>query len=115
MGTAIILIILIVVILFAVRSSLKHMRGEGGCCGGSGPEKKIKRKKLEKIVAEKRLTIEDMTCDNCRIRVENALNALEHVNAKVNLEKKEAIIKMDAEVSDETLKAAVEKAGYRVG
>ena len=34
MGTAIIIGILAVIVVIAVISSVKHMKGEGGCCGG---------------------------------------------------------------------------------
>ena len=33
MGTAIIIGILAVIVVIAVISSVKHMKGEGGCCG----------------------------------------------------------------------------------
>ena len=34
MGTIIIVAILAVVAVVAARSGMKHMKGEGGCCGG---------------------------------------------------------------------------------
>ena len=36
MGTAIIIGILAIIVVIAVISSVKHMKGEGGCCGGGG-------------------------------------------------------------------------------
>ena len=36
MGTAIIIGILAVIVVIAGISSVKHMKGEGGCCGGGG-------------------------------------------------------------------------------
>ena len=36
MGTIIIVAILVVVAVVAARSGMKHMKGEGGCCGGGG-------------------------------------------------------------------------------
>ena len=53
MGNYIVGAALLVAVLLALRSSLKHFRGEGGCCGGGG-EPKPERKKLQgPIVAEK--------------------------------------------------------------
>lgn len=114
MGTYIVLGVLVVVIVFALRSSAKHMKGQGGCCGGGDAPVKVKKQKLEQIAAVKKIHIEGMMCDNCRKNVENALNSLSQVNAKVNLKEKEAVVKLGVMVSDETLEAVVEGAGYQV-
>lgn len=46
MGTAIILIILFVIVIYALKSTLKHMSGQGDCCGGNrDPIPKRKRKR----------------------------------------------------------------------
>jgi copper chaperone CopZ len=55
-----------------------------------------------------------MTCEHCKNRVENALNRLEGVSAKVNLKKKTAVVSMEKEVEDMQLQKAVEQAGYKV-
>lgn len=60
------------------------------------------------------MTIEGMTCDNCKKRVENALNSLNQVNVKVNLEQKKAVITLGEEISDEILIETVENMGYQV-
>lgn len=114
MGTMIIVAVLILMIVYAFRGSLKHFKGEGGCCGGANPAPRIKKQKLGQIAAVKRIVIEGMTCEHCKRSVENALNSLNQVNAKVNLSKKEAVVKLGTAVSDEVLKEAVEKAGYEV-
>ena len=113
MGTVIIIGVLVIFVLLGIRYSMKHFRGEGGCCGG-GDSVKIERKKLKKIVKQKTIVIEGMSCKHCKIRVENSLNAVEGVSARVNLKKKTAVVSMDREVSDEVLKRAVESAGYEV-
>ena len=66
------------------------------------------------IMSNKTLKISGMTCGHCSARVEKALNSLEGVEAKVNLEANEAKISLSKEVSDETLKQAVVEAGYGV-
>ncbi len=113
MATVIIVIVIVIFMVFAVKGTLKHLRGEGGCCGG-GSMPRVKKQRLDQVAAVKCLKIEGMHCDNCRRRVENCLNQLEQVNARVNLEKKEAVVKLGAEVPEETLRTAVEKAGYQV-
>lgn len=61
---------------------------------------------------EKTLFIEGMSCMHCASRVENALNAIDGVQAHVDLKKKRATVEGD--VSDEVLVKAVEDAGYTV-
>ena len=61
---------------------------------------------------QKVMTIEGMMCTHCSGRVESALNAIPGVTAKVDLEKKTATVSGD--VSDDTLRKAVEDAGYQV-
>lgn len=115
MSTFIIVVILLVIIVFSLRSSVKHMKGEGGCCGGgSGSSSKVKKQKLDRVVEVKRMKIEGMKCDNCRKNVEDGLNTMSQVNAKVNLKKKEAVVKLGEQISDDILKKAVEDRGYRV-
>ena len=55
-----------------------------------------------------------MSCGNCAIRVENALNAMEGVWARVNLESGEASVYMKQEYGDKALKDAVKACGYTV-
>ncbi|MGI6011639.1 MAG: heavy-metal-associated domain-containing protein [Ruminococcus sp.] len=114
MGNVIILVLLAIIILIAARTALKHAKGEGGCCGG-GSTVKAKKKKLEgPVVARKVMTIEGMHCENCKNAVENRLNRLEGVAAKVNLKKKTALISLDRRVDDEVLKEAVDGLDYQV-
>ena len=63
---------------------------------------------------KKVMVIEGMSCGHCSARVEKALNAIDGVSAKVDLEKKEAAIELSGTVDDAALKAAVEEAGYEV-
>lgn len=56
---------------------------------------------------KKVILIEGMHCDHCRAAVENALNALDGVRAKVNLSKKQAIVTLSGDVSDQALTDAV--------
>ncbi|MBQ2690987.1 MAG: HAD-IC family P-type ATPase, partial [Clostridia bacterium] len=62
----------------------------------------------------KTMKIEGMMCPHCSGRVEKALNALEGVEAKVNLEAGTAEVTLTADVSDEALTKAVVDAGYEV-
>lgn len=115
MGNVIILAVLVMIILLASKSSLKHFRGEGSCCGGSGDLVKPEKKRLENpVVGKISMEISGMHCSHCKDRVEAALNEIEGVCAKVSLKNNQAIVKYDREISSEVLKKAVETAGYQV-
>ena len=61
----------------------------------------------------KTMKIEGMSCMHCAGRVESALKAVPGVaDAKVNLEKKEAVITLSENVPASKLMGAVEDAGY---
>lgn len=113
-STIVIVVILAVILFFAVKNSIPHFRGEGGCCGGSGKEKLIKPAKLERIIATKEIKIEGMRCENCNRRVQNALNQLDGVNAKVYGDRAEAVVKLGRDIEDKELEKAVTGLGYRV-
>ncbi len=64
---------------------------------------------------KKVLTVEGMTCNNCKKHVTEALSGLPGVkSAIVDLAKKSAVVESDADISDEALKNAVAEAGYSV-
>ena len=112
-GTILVIFIMLLIVVGAVISSAKHFKGEGGCCGGGGFVK-IKGDKVKNVVAVKTIYIEGMHCGNCSARVQNALNSLENVNAKVDLKKQKAVVKLGREATDDELIRCVEKAGYTV-
>ncbi len=67
-----------------------------------------------KIMLEKTMIIKGMSCGHCSARVESALNAIDGVEATVNLESNSATVKLSADVSNEVLKNAVDGIGYEV-
>lgn len=78
-------------------------------------DKKIKGKKKENKAMEKTLKIEGMMCAHCEARVKKCLEAFSEVEeAVVSHEAGTAILKLNADVSDEALKKAVEDQGYTV-
>lgn len=46
--------------------------------------------------------------------MENTLNSLNQVNARVRLKEKEALVKLGTDISDGELRETVERLGYRV-
>ena len=71
-------------------------------------------KKEENTTMQKVIKIEGMMCHMCEKHVKNALEALGGVTAEPNKDTKEAVVTLTKEVSNETLKATVEAAGYKV-
>ena len=62
----------------------------------------------------KKIVIDGMMCMHCAGSVEKALNALDGVTAKVDLEQKCANVELTAPVADDVLARAVTDAGYTV-
>ena len=109
----IIIIILVVILIPAVKTSITHMKGEGDCCGG--PKEKPKKKKIEgKPIKKEILNIEGMQCNNCRVRLENKLNEIDDIVAKVNLAKKTAEISYYKDVEKTTIVEVVERLDFKV-
>lgn len=113
MGDLVIILIVLVGLVFGVRATIKHMKGQGGCCGTSVP-KATKKTLKNKKAAEKIITIEGMHCQNCKNSVERQLNQIDGAAAKVNLKKQIATVSLEYMIDDEKLKAAIEKAGFSV-
>ena len=65
-------------------------------------------------MTEKTLQIKGMSCGHCSARVEKVLNAIDGVNAKVDLESNSAKLILSKEISDEALTTAVDNNGYEV-
>ena len=68
----------------------------------------------EENTVNKTIHIDGMMCAHCSGRVEKALNDLPGVEATVDLDSKSAAVTCTPDVSDDTLRQAVEDAGYHV-
>lgn len=118
MTDVIIIIILIVLFCFAIKSSIKHFKGEGACCGGGSGSVKVKKPRKKKlndpVVSRREIQISGMHCRNCVNSVTNALNSIEGVSAIVSLNKAKAEVSCDRIIDENELKRAVEGAGFKV-
>ena len=64
---------------------------------------------------KKTLKIEGMMCGHCEMHTKKALEALDGVaKAEVSHENGTAVVTLEKEVSDDTLKQAVTEQGYQV-
>ncbi len=118
MSDVIIILILIVILGFAVKSSIKHFKGKGACCGGGSGQVKTKRPKKKKldgpVIGTRTIKISGMHCQNCVNSVTRALNSLDGVSAKVSLRDNSAEVSFDRSVEEDRLRRAVEDAGFEV-
>jgi uncharacterized protein len=74
---------------------------------------KYKKPTLGGEVSVNTFLIDGMTCNHCAASVKNTVSEIEGVtDVKINLEQKNAVI--DGEYNKEEVKAAIEKAGYKV-
>lgn len=112
MTDAIVVLIIVIILIFALGGAKKRVKG--GCCGGGSKPKRVKPKDTNtanyayKVIVD----IDGMTCDNCKMRVENAFNSLPGCYAKVNLKKKCAEVWTKAEMSENEIADIVKKSGY---
>ena len=115
MTDAVILVILVIALIYGVKGTVKHFKGEGACCGSGSGTLKEKRKSLKNPkLGEKTIQLGGMHCDHCRQSVMSELNKIEGVAAKVDLKKNRAVVSYDRPVKEEDLRRAVERAGFKV-
>lgn len=117
MADIIIVLIVIVLLGVALKSSLKHFKGEGACCGGgsgktilTAPEKVLENP----VIGKKVFKISGMHCEHCAKAVTVALNKVEGISAKVNLNANEAVVSYDREIDINQIMQTVKDAGYKV-
>lgn len=61
-----------------------------------------------------KIYVEGMMCNHCKMHVENALNAIDGVQATVDLAGKRADVTLEKDVPETALREAIVKAGYEV-
>ena len=117
MGTIIIVLILLVIILTAIKGTLKRILHGSACCGErDAPEKKIQPADKNKSNHPYKyiLSIDGMHCSNCTRHVENALNSIAGLWATASLEKKSVTVLSKMELDSSDLESEVREAGYTV-
>ena len=110
-----IIVMLVIIFLVSLRGTIKHLKGQGGCCGGGNSTVKEPDKKCSgPIIKVRTFKIDGMHCENCSNRVKRAINRIEGASAKVNLRKKEAVVQFDKDVNDDIITKEIEVLGYKV-
>lgn len=114
MENIIIIAILGAIFAMAIKETIKHFKGQGGCCGGGSTAKPRKKKLTGRIVGTYVVTIEGMHCENCKNRIEGKLNDLDGVACRVNLSKKTATVTFTRNISRDEIRRVIETNGYTV-
>lgn len=112
-GNWIAIIIIVIILIPAIRTTIKHMKGEGDCCGG--PKEKVPKKKIDgPKLRDVTVHIEGMHCQNCKNRIEKHVNELDGAICKVNLNKKTATVSLYKEIDENLIKETIEKLDFTV-
>ncbi len=114
---AVIIILLVCLIGWAIYRIIRKSQNGGGCCGeheASVKRAPVKDRNRSHYPYKCSLVIGGMTCDNCAARVENALNDLPGTWAKVDISGNRAAVLSKSEPDEQALRCAVTGAGYTV-
>ncbi len=106
----IIILALIAFVAIGIVYTVKHFKGQGGCCGGGGY--KPRKKKLACVAYQKTFKVEGMHCVHCKTRVEEIVNDIKDVCGSIDLKKGELTVSYAEDVEDSLLLARLAKAGY---
>ena len=114
MTTAIIIMLLVVVCAFAVRSYARKL--SRGCCGAGGDkERKItKTADLSEYKHRYSVKIGGMSCKNCAVRIENAFNRQEGISARVDFKSGTAEVSAKEPLPEIVIRQTVIGLGYSV-
>lgn len=113
MENIIILGVLAVVVAIGIVNTVKHFKGQGGCCGGGGSYKP-RQKRLPTVLYTKTFKVDGMHCEHCKNRVEEVVGDIQGVAGQVDLKKGEVTVSYAEDVADDVIKASIERAGYTV-
>ncbi len=118
--------------VFGLRTAYRaFFKGEAACCsedgcagckGGCNAQKilddsyRARVEKIEKFPLHRTIDVDGMTCEKCIYRVVRALEKVDGVTiAAASLEKQSALVGLKADVPDDALREAINKAGYTAG
>ena len=115
-STAVVLAVLILIVVLAVKNSVGHLKGKGGCCGGGGScSSRPELKELDgPVIGKKIVKISGMHCENCRNSIERAVNRLDGASCRVDLKSGTAEVSYDRELDANLLRLAIENLDFKV-
>ncbi len=112
MENVVVFVLLAIIVLIALRATIKRFKSKGGCC--SGGDYKPKKKKLKTVIQKKTFYVSGMHCEHCRNRIEESINRIAGVSATVNLKKNRVLVEYETLVDDAFIIRQIEKLGYTV-
>lgn len=113
MVTAIIVIGLVLIGNFAIKSYSKDIRH--GCCGqGSNMEVETQDLDIQHYSYCKKIGIEGMTCKNCGKRIASTIHQMGGCYMIVDMTKQEAFLYSKEEISNFNIKEKIYNLGYTV-
>lgn len=114
MGTAIICLVVLILIVFAVKSCCRRLTK--GCCAlkGTAAPMEAEDQNTAHYPFCRRLYVEGMTCANCAQRIQNAFHARPDCLCTVSLQEQTVCVRMKIQQEDQELRKIIEKLGYRV-
>lgn len=121
--SAVVLVAMAAVAVYAVRHIVRVGKGKDSCCSGSGGgAREVKRSKHVEVADTDpahypfttQVRVRDMVCEGCVENVENALNALPGTWATVDLESRTATVRTKGEPDRARMESAIEEAGYSI-
>ncbi len=113
MENVILIVLLVAAVAAALVPTLRHFRGQGGCCGGS--DYKIKRKKLKTVLYTHTFAVSGMHCERCQGRVEEIINDVDGLAGRVDRRHGTLTISYGRDVPTEQIAPRLQKAGYTLG
>ena len=114
-GTVIGVLLLAMLVIWAILYTVRKAQKGGGCCGEhepSQPKSSVADRNKAHYPYQITVKIGGMTCANCAVKVENALNALDGVWASVSIDTQTARIRSKQALDQSVLAEAVRNAGY---
>lgn len=114
MATMIIIVILLGLVICALRNSLMHFKGHGGCCGKNDETESKEKSLVFPQLGTISVRIEGMHCLGCVHKVKKALNQIDGVSAQVDLGSHKALISYDRPIDIQEIHHVIENVGYKI-
>ena len=110
----IIVLIVVVLLLFALRSSLRRFSGRSTCCGdvrtGIGDVKHLDGP----VIGTMKVKVSGMECENCASHVKKAIDGIDGALASVDYKTGYVTVSYDRMVDESAVRDAVKRSGYKV-
>lgn len=118
--TVVLLIVVLVLFAFALRRARDVFGGKAGCHGGGSNSSKASKPVVVADTDESHypyrleLVVGSMTCDRCKAAVENSVNSIPGMWARVDLGERRIMVLGKSPIEQAAVEDAVEAAGYYV-